>query len=959
MSSREDVQKKTFVAWLNSQIDKRKKNETLGPPFPEDCAPVQELTSDLKDGVALLYVAEELKKVKCNQRLRPNARFKFHLLDNMKLVFDFLRTDLPLEIIGPEDIVDGNEKLCMGLVWMLISHYKIGKLTDKQSESKALKISKAKAVPIGSANQNTPNSSHPILQWMNMRLQPFGVHVSDFVNSLKNGKILCMLLESYKPGLFDLNKIDQQSGTENIQIALNFAEEYWQVSKLFGAEDMKYVDSKSMMTYLSELKMRLEENEQHNIGLDGQLESPSEEIEEHFSPIAVHVQPITSFDEDEEDEDNETETPQQNNDNTDEYKNQESTLKDPKKSEEHKKQFSYTWKFEDEWSGDSAGGQRDLPTWRNNPQFLLRPTSGRYDSLVLDISVTQKGEEREPMSFHVVRNSDDSDEEFVLPEHVNITAKTRQSEYILQPSISGKVVVGDEANGFPIFIVPSLWTHGTAAPFELEVSCSHNDGPVKLEKVTGPHDFPCRVDFDENWNHSNSGRLGSATASPEWRKRKIIYKINKNCNGPVKVYTSVSRTAWHIVTDGDFERIDNTEKSLYMGIHVLKNKDSRFQDILLPQHKIVHKTKSYTDKREIGVSLVIDDDTTYFFVPSTFDKTDCDLPFQVSFFTKEKDQLEIERYTGESEKYSIKTVTGKWDTQTSGGSFNNVSYWDNPCFKLEMSQESFLSVILEQLGEGDIKSIGLRVSKNKDPSVTDRLITTNCETVAKNVDEDEDGKKYSYLRAPEISIEITHTDVERPLFITPSTFKPGQCGNFRIMVVSSSAFSIEEIKKSELYSSSTKETQCVVHGEFSGSFAAGNYDLDDGASWTKNPQVKLVVSQPRTFVRGTLLLTGFNIGKDISPICLHLVQNLNSEDKLKAVYDHEVIKVFEDENGYNYVLSKEITLEVTIEDPGIYFLVPSLFDAGFESGFTLLIEADCAIKDQGPGIANVIRKIEI
>ncbi|KAG8249076.1 Microtubule-actin cross-linking factor 1, isoforms 1/2/3/5 [Homalodisca vitripennis] len=51
---------------------------------------------------------------------------RFHMLQNVQMALDFLRyKKIKLVNIRAEDIVDGNPKLTLGLIWTIILHFQI------------------------------------------------------------------------------------------------------------------------------------------------------------------------------------------------------------------------------------------------------------------------------------------------------------------------------------------------------------------------------------------------------------------------------------------------------------------------------------------------------------------------------------------------------------------------------------------------------------------------------------------------------------------------------------------------------------------------------------------------------------------------------------------------------------------------------------------------------------------
>jgi hypothetical protein len=125
------AQKKTFTRWCNAQLSKveevegEDKNKYL----------IDDLQIDLQDGIRLLKLlevlsGEELPKPEKSGRII----IRIHRILNVGKALTFLQSKLnePLPNIGSEDIVDGNLKLTMGLIWVIILRFKIGIIAEKE-----------------------------------------------------------------------------------------------------------------------------------------------------------------------------------------------------------------------------------------------------------------------------------------------------------------------------------------------------------------------------------------------------------------------------------------------------------------------------------------------------------------------------------------------------------------------------------------------------------------------------------------------------------------------------------------------------------------------------------------------------------------------------------------------------------------------------------------------------------
>ncbi|KAG8192775.1 hypothetical protein JTE90_019094 [Oedothorax gibbosus] len=105
---RDAIQKKTFTKWVNKHLKKANKE-------------LRDLFVDLRDGHNLISLLEVLS----GETLpREKGSMRFHMLQNVQIALDFLRyRKIKLVNIRAEDIVDGNPKLILGLIWTIILHF--------------------------------------------------------------------------------------------------------------------------------------------------------------------------------------------------------------------------------------------------------------------------------------------------------------------------------------------------------------------------------------------------------------------------------------------------------------------------------------------------------------------------------------------------------------------------------------------------------------------------------------------------------------------------------------------------------------------------------------------------------------------------------------------------------------------------------------------------------------------
>ncbi|MEQ2241954.1 Spectrin beta chain, non-erythrocytic 1 [Ilyodon furcidens] len=106
---REAVQKKTFTKWVNSHLSR------------VSCR-ITDLYMDLRDGRMLIKLLEVLSGEKLPKPTK--GRMRIHCLENVDKALQFLKEQrVHLENMGSHDIVDGNHRLTLGLIWTIILRF--------------------------------------------------------------------------------------------------------------------------------------------------------------------------------------------------------------------------------------------------------------------------------------------------------------------------------------------------------------------------------------------------------------------------------------------------------------------------------------------------------------------------------------------------------------------------------------------------------------------------------------------------------------------------------------------------------------------------------------------------------------------------------------------------------------------------------------------------------------------
>uniref|UniRef100_A0A8D2JIH5 Utrophin n=1 Tax=Varanus komodoensis TaxID=61221 RepID=A0A8D2JIH5_VARKO len=172
--------------------------------------------------------------------LKERGSTRVHALNNVNKVLQVLhQNNVELVNIGGTDIVDGNHKLTLGLLWSIILHWQVKDvMKDIMSEL-----------------QQT-NSEKILLSWVRQCTRPYTeVNVLNFTTSWTDGLAFSAVIHRHKPELFGWNKVTKMTPVERLEHAFNIAKNYLGIEKLLDPEDVavQLPDKKSIIMYLTSL----------------------------------------------------------------------------------------------------------------------------------------------------------------------------------------------------------------------------------------------------------------------------------------------------------------------------------------------------------------------------------------------------------------------------------------------------------------------------------------------------------------------------------------------------------------------------------------------------------------------------------------------------------------------------------------------------------------------------------
>ncbi|XP_039507076.1 alpha-actinin-2 isoform X2 [Pimephales promelas] len=214
----EKQQRKTFTAWCNSHLRKAGTQ-------------IENIEEDFRNGLKLMLLLEVIS----GERLpKPDrGKMRFHKIANVNKALEYITSKgVKLVSIGAEEIVDGNVKMTLGMIWTIILRFAIQDISVEETSAK-----------------------EGLLLWCQRKTAPYrNVNIQNFHINWKDGLAFCALIHRHRPDLIDYSKLNKDDPLGNLSLALEIAEKHLDIPKMLDPEDIINTpkpDERAIMTYVS------------------------------------------------------------------------------------------------------------------------------------------------------------------------------------------------------------------------------------------------------------------------------------------------------------------------------------------------------------------------------------------------------------------------------------------------------------------------------------------------------------------------------------------------------------------------------------------------------------------------------------------------------------------------------------------------------------------------------------
>eukprot|EP00730_Choanoeca_flexa_P018668 TRINITY_DN9089_c0_g1_i3.p1 TRINITY_DN9089_c0_g1~~TRINITY_DN9089_c0_g1_i3.p1 ORF type:complete len:1244 (+),score=477.40 TRINITY_DN9089_c0_g1_i3:22-3753(+) len=228
----EVLQAKIFCKWCNQKLMSRH--------FPL----MKDIRTELgKDNnlANLIYALTEADVPESKTKPRKLPMVKVQVLEQIEKALKMVK-DAGVELktrVSSENLYSGDFKDVMALVWGIM--LKFIKFDDDEDGEDL-------------------SATDALLKWLQFHLKDYPqVQVTNLTKSFHDGMAFCCLIHKFKPDAIDVSKLDPANKTANLQLAMDKAEELFEIEKYLTPADIPKLNDKAMLVYCSEYYYQINE----------------------------------------------------------------------------------------------------------------------------------------------------------------------------------------------------------------------------------------------------------------------------------------------------------------------------------------------------------------------------------------------------------------------------------------------------------------------------------------------------------------------------------------------------------------------------------------------------------------------------------------------------------------------------------------------------------------------------
>lgn len=215
-----DLQVKIFLRWVNQRLALRSMKvdnlKGFGPGEP------------------LVALMEILSEKPCPFKMKTGNLQRMQMLDNCSNALKFITTTCGIKnTCSAENLVDGEPKSVLGLLWAIMSTYL--KFQD-DDEGPALSVKDS------------------LMMWFQNQMTDatLAASIKDVTKSFHNGLVIAATVAKYRPQLIDVGSMDAKEGPANLKKAFDAATAFFGLEQYLTPAEMVKLDEKCMIVFLSE-----------------------------------------------------------------------------------------------------------------------------------------------------------------------------------------------------------------------------------------------------------------------------------------------------------------------------------------------------------------------------------------------------------------------------------------------------------------------------------------------------------------------------------------------------------------------------------------------------------------------------------------------------------------------------------------------------------------------------------